>query len=529
MSKIYKNPAASEEMAEQYTIIERIRENNEIDKFKTGKDKLMHVITYGCQQNNSDSEKIKGMLSEMGYIHTDDRKIADLIIINTCCVRENAELKLYGSIGALKHLKKDNPELIIAVCGCMMQQDEAVQIIKKKYKHVDLIFGTHNLHKLPQLLERVINEHYTLIDIMNTDGKIIEDIPVFREDKYKAYVTIMYGCNNFCSYCIVPYVRGRERSRKLEDIVTEITELAKDGCIEVMLLGQNVNSYGKDLNENVDFADLIRQVNNIEGIKRIRFMTSHPKDISDKLITTMAECQNVCEHLHLPFQAGSNEILNKMNRVYTKEEYLAKIEKVKKAIPGIALSTDVIVGFPGETDADFDETLDVMSKVEFDQAFMFIYSKRSGTPAAKMVEQIDEDEKHRNFNKLMALQNDISKKINDTYLDKTVEVLTEGISKTKNEKYTGRTRTGKIVNFSGKGDLIGKLVNVKIDEIHSWFLNGFMIDEVNTIGTINTNDAAISGDKGTKIRIKYFFFVSAISMRCFLMMPFWHHVSWKLL
>lgn len=466
------------ELLKQKQITQRIRQNNEMEHLKTGKQKHMHVITFGCQQNSSDSEKIMGMLAEMGYTHTYKKEQADVIIINTCCVRENAELKLYGNIGALKQLKRDNPSLIIGVCGCMMQQEHAVEMIRKKYRHVDLIFGTHNIHKLPELLERSMDEKYTLIDILNTEGTIVEDIPVLREEKFKAWVTIMYGCNNFCSYCIVPHVRGRERSRMPEDIVKEIEGLAKDGCKEVTLLGQNVNSYGKDLEMKLDFADLIRLVNEIEGIERIRFMTSHPKDISDKLIQTMRECKKVCEQLHLPFQAGSNEILRRMNRKYTKEEYLNKVIKAKQEIPGVALSTDVIVGFPGETDEDFEETLDVLRRVEFDQVFMFIYSRRIGTPAALLEDQISNEDKHRNFDKLVKLQNDISRKLNEAYLDKTVEVLVDGTSKNDPTKYTGRTRTGKVVNFGGADGIIGKLVNVKINEIHSWFINGEMVNEV---------------------------------------------------
>lgn len=462
----------------QKEISDRIRQNNELEHLKTGKQKRMHVITFGCQQNESDSEKILGMLSEMGYVNTEKKELADVIIINTCCVRENAELKLYGNIGALKQLKADNPSLIIGVCGCMMQQEHAVEMIRKKYRHVDLIFGTHNIYKLPELLERSMDEKYTLIDILNTEGTIVEDIPVLREEKFKAWVTIMYGCNNFCSYCIVPHVRGRERSRRPEDIIKEISGLAKDGCKEVTLLGQNVNSYGKDLKMDMDFADLIRLVNEIEGIERIRFMTSHPKDISEKLIQTMRDCQKVCEQLHLPFQAGSNEILRRMNRKYTKEEYLNKVKKAKQEIPGVALSTDVIVGFPGETDEDFEETLDVLQQVEFDQVFMFIYSKRKGTPAAELEDPASYEDKHRNFDRLVKLQNDISRKLNEAYLCRTVEVLVEGTSKNDPSKYTGRTRTGKVINFSGEDGIIGKLVNVKVNEIHSWFLNGEMVNEV---------------------------------------------------
>ena len=470
-------PAA--ELIKQREITDRIRQNNEVEKLKTGKQKYMQVITFGCQQNESDSEKIKGMLSQMGYVHTDYKEKADIIIINTCAVRENAELKLYGNIGELKHLKRDNPALIIGICGCMTQQEHAAKIIKSKYRYVDIVFGTHNTYKLPELIERSMNERYTLIDIMDTDGFIIEDMPVLREESFKAWVTIMYGCNNFCSYCVVPYVRGRERSRQPEDIIKEIRELAADGCKEVTLLGQNVNSYGKDLNIEIDFADLLKMVNEIDGIERIRFMTSHPKDTSEKLIYTMRDCEKICEQLHLPFQAGSNDILKKMNRKYTKEEYLKKIELAKKEIKGVALSTDIIVGFPGETDKDFEETLDIVRQVEFDQIFMFIYSKRKGTPAEKMEDLLTYEEKHRNFDRLVRIQNSISKKLNDAYVDKCVEVLVEGYSKNDPEKYSGRTRTGKIVNFSGTGDIIGKLVNVRITEAFSWFLNGELVDEVN--------------------------------------------------
>ena len=458
----------------QKDIMLRLKENNSMEYQKNGKHKRYSVITLGCQQNVSDSEKIMGMLDEMGYQKTEERAEADVVVINTCCVRENAELKLFGNIGAFKQLKIDNPALLLCVCGCMMEQEHAVATIKKKYKHVDLVFGTHNLYRFPELIERSMNEKYTLIDIMNTEGFIVEDIPVRREDKFKAWVTIMYGCNNFCSYCIVPHVRGRERSRLPEDIINEIKHLAVGGCKEITLLGQNVNSYGKDLKLEMDFADLIKLVNEIEGIERIRFMTSHPKDISDKLIQTMSECKKVCEQLHLPFQAGNNKVLKAMNRKYTKEEYLEKIDKAKKILPGVAISTDVIVGFPGETDEEFEETLDVISKVGFDQTFMFIYSKRTGTPAAEMENQISEDQKHKNFEKLMKLQSGISKKANDHYLNKIVEVLVEGPSKNDASKYTGRSRTGKVVNFSGQGDLIGQLVNVKITEVFSWFLNGEM-------------------------------------------------------
>lgn len=460
----------------QKKVIARIKNNNEIEYNKTGRNKLFHIVTYGCQLNNADSEVLNGTLREMGYINSPDKNKADLIIFNTCCVRENAELKLYGNIGALKYLKKSKPELIIAVCGCMMQQKHAVETIQKKYKHVDLIFGTHNIYMFPELLEKTLNEKNTLVNILDSEGLIVENLPIARKEKHKAWITIMYGCNNFCSYCIVPYVRGRERSRKPDDILNEIKDLAANSCKEVTLLGQNVNSYGKDLDEECDFSDLLYKINDIKGIERIRFMTSHPKDISDKLILTMKNCNKICEHLHLPFQAGSDKILKLMNRKYTKDDYLRKIEKIRIEIPNIALTTDIIVGFPGETRIDFEETLDIVKKVQFDQAFTFIYSKRSGTPASGMEDLITNKEKHENFDKLIEIQNEISKKINDTYLGKTVEILVDGASKNNPKRLTGRTRTGKIVNFDNKGNKPGDFVYVKINEVYSWFLNGELVD-----------------------------------------------------
>lgn len=467
-----KAAISQNQIEEQKAIMQRIRQNNDMLHSKTGINKKMYIVTYGCQQNVSDSEKLKGMFIDMGYQETVKKEEADVILYNTCCVRENAELKVYGHLGALKKLKEQKPELIIAVCGCMMQQAHVVEHINKKYRHVDLIFGTHNLYKFPQLLEQALNEKNTLVEILDIEGQIHEGIPVLRENTSRAWVTIMYGCNNFCSYCIVPYVRGRERSRKPEFIIEEIRELAQTGCKEVTLLGQNVNSYGKDLEHKIDFADLIRMVNEVEGIERIRFMTSHPKDISDKLIQTIAECKNVCKHLHLPFQAGSNKILKAMNRKYTREEYIEKIEKVKALMPDIALSTDIIVGFPGETDEDFEQTLDIVRMVGFDQIYMFIYSKRKGTPAEKMEDVIDEVAKKANFQRLIDTQNEISKGINEKYVGKVVEVLVEGPSKTDSKVLMGRTEGSKVVNFKGGKELIDKIVKVKITEAHSWFLNG---------------------------------------------------------
>lgn len=443
-----------------------------------GKKPLANIHTFGCQQNENDSERIKGILAQMGFGFTDDNEKADLILFNTCAVREGAEDRVFGNLGALKHLSNRKPDVLIGICGCMMQQEEVAKKIKSKYKHVHIVFGTHTLYKLPQILSDAINTKAAVFDIENIHGDIIEDIPVYRESSPKAWISIMYGCNNFCSYCIVPYTRGRERSRKCEDIITEIKTLSADGVTEITLLGQNVNSYGKDLDEGIDFADLLRKVNEIDGIKRIRFMTSHPKDITDKLIDAMAECNKVCNQLHLPFQAGSNRILDKMNRKYTKEDYLSLIAKVKAKMPDIALSSDVIVGFPNETAEDFEETIDVLEKVRFDTIFSFIYSKRPGTPAAVMEDAITDEEKHKNFDRLLDVQNRISREINETYGNKIVEVLVEGPSKTNPDILSGKTTTGKTVNFpKGNNINVGDYVNVKITKVNTWSLDGEIVKE----------------------------------------------------
>ena len=412
------------------------------------------------------------MLEKMGYTLTEDRKIAEVVIFNTCAVRENAELKVYGNLGALKHLKTKNPNLLIAVCGCMMQQKEVSKRIKSKYKHVDLVFGTHSLYSFPELLLRVIKSQSRVIDLIDTDGHIAEELPVKRQEGPSAWVSVMYGCNNFCSYCIVPYVRGRERSRDKDAILDEIKSLAKEGYKEITLLGQNVNSYGKDLNESIDFADLLEEVCRLDGIERVRFMTSHPKDISDKLIDTMASNNKICKQLHLPFQAGSNRILKLMNRVYTKEEYLEKIEKVKAKMPDITLTTDIIVGFPGETKEDFEHTIDVLKKVKYDTIFSFIYSKRGGTPAAVMEDPIPMEEKKENFNRMLEVQDKISHEKNKALEGRVMRVLVEGESKTDPSYITGRTDGGKIVNFKGSPPLKGNFINVKITEAKTWSLMG---------------------------------------------------------
>lgn len=453
----------------QMEFIKLIKNANE------GFDKKYHILTFGCQMNENDSEKLAGMLSQMGYEETHDVNESDIIIYNTCCVRENAEQKVFGHLGALKKLKMEKPDTIIAVCGCMVQQEYVVEEIKKKYRNVDLVFGTHNLHAFPELLYSVLSTHDRLYDIQNIDGEIVEGLPVTRKDGIKAWVSIMYGCNNFCSYCIVPYVRGRERSRSVENIVNEVKMLAQHNYKEITLLGQNVNSYGKDTKGSMNFPELLYKVNQVKGIERIRFMTSHPKDISDDLITAMKDCEKVCEHLHLPLQSGSTKVLREMNRKYTKEQYLEIVNKVKDTIPGIALTTDIIVGFPGETDEDFENTLDVVRKSEFDSAYTFIYSIRKGTPAASRKDQITDHVKKRRFEKLLDVQNDISRKINDKLLGSELEVLVEGKSKNNPEIYTGRTRTNKIINFEGDETLIGKLKMVKIGKVQTWSLEGKLV------------------------------------------------------
>lgn len=472
MSRRSEIKVSQEEIARQYQFIDEIKELNYQKEMKTGYKKLYYIETFGCQMNEHDSEKLAGMLNEMGYAEGSCMEDSDLIIYNTCCVRENAELKVYGHLGPMKHLKKDNPDLIIAVCGCMMQQPEVVEHIKKVYRHVDLIFGTHNLYKFPELLYNAISSNQPVIEIMDSIGLIAEDVPIQRKDGVKAWVTVMYGCDNFCSYCIVPYVRGRERSREFGKIVDEVKMLGQQGIKEITLLGQNVNSYGKDLGGDISFARLLAELNKVDGIERIRFMTSHPKDLSDELIYALRDLDKLCEHLHLPFQAGSTKVLKDMNRKYTKEDYLNLVEKIKQNIPDISLTTDIIVGFPGETEEDFQDTLDVVEKVRFDQAYTFLYSKRTGTPAAKSLNQIPEDVKKERFQRLLELQNRISKEINDSYLNKKVEVLVEGKSKTNEKNYTGRTRGNKIVNFPGDDQLIGKLVTVNVNTVKTWSLEG---------------------------------------------------------
>lgn len=465
-----------EKIQEQDRFIEAIKEKN-TRFFAIHNQKPKYTIqTFGCQMNEHDSEKLCAMIEEMGYEKSVLQQECDLIIYNTCAVRENAELKVYGNLGALKNQKRKNPDLKIAVCGCMMQQPHVVEEIKTKYRHVDLVFGTHNIYKFPELLATSMDSESMLVDVWDVDGEVVEGLRSNRKFKLKAFVNIMYGCNNFCTYCIVPYTRGRERSREVKDILDEIKELVKNGTKEVTLLGQNVDSYGKTLDEKVTFAQLLRKVNEIDGLERIRFMTSHPKDISDEVIYAMRDCEKVCEFLHLPVQCGSTSLLKKMNRHYSKEYYLDIIEKARREIPDIAFSTDLMIGFPGETEEDVLDTIDVVRKVKYDTAFTFIYSKRKGTPAANMENQIPEQVKHERFNRVLDAVNEEIAKISESYKDKVVEVLVEGRSKTDENLLTGRTRQNKLVNFTGgNDDLVGKLVNVKITSPKSFSLQGELV------------------------------------------------------
>lgn len=463
---------SAEEMAQQQDYIRKIRTVTESRENQP----LAFVETYGCQQNTSDSEKIKGMLFAMGYGFCDDVLHADLVIYNTCAVRENAELRVFGNLGALKHQKRRRPDMIIGVCGCMMQQAHIAETIQKKYTHVDLVFGTHALYRLPELLYEVMQKQ-RVFATENEDGRIAEEISYFRSRPPLAKIPIMYGCNNFCTYCIVPYVRGRERSRDAEHIIKEVREVAQKGYREVMLLGQNVNSYGNDLESGLSFAALLQAVCRIDGIERVRFMTSHPKDLSDELIAVMASEKKICKQLHLPVQSGSDRVLKAMNRRYTRDQYLSLVKKVRAAMPEIVLTTDIIVGFPGETDADFAETVSLLKEVEYDTIFSFIYSKRNGTPAAKMPDVMDEAQKHQNFEAMLAVQNEISRRKNDAYLGRTETVLAEGLSKNNQETLTGRTEGGKVVNFPGTKEQIGQMVKVKITKTQTWSLFGEMIEE----------------------------------------------------
>lgn len=435
--------------------------------------RTFHITTFGCQMNEHDSEVIDGLLTERGFSSVKERKDASIVIINTCSVRDNADKRFFGTLGQLKKRKESDPSFIVCVCGCMMQQQRVVDTIKTKYPWVDVIFGTNSIHHIPELIEKVAIEKEKVVDIIENTEEIVEGLPAKRLFDHKALVNIMFGCNNFCTYCIVPYTRGREKSRAPEAIVAEVKGLVADGVKEIMLLGQNVNSYDGN---GTSFAELLKMLNDVDGLERIRFMTSNPKDLSDELIEAFTVCDKLCKNLHLPIQSGSNRVLKRMNRKYTREDYLKLIEKLRKTVPDITLSTDIIVGFPGESNEDFEETLSIVKEVEYDSAFTFIYSIRKGTPAEKFEDQIEESEKHRRFDLLVSAVNEISEKKNKVYQDRVEKVLVDGVSKNDKSTLTGRTDGFKLVNFAGKKELIGSIVDVKITDVKTFSLFGEVVE-----------------------------------------------------
>ncbi len=468
-----------DEPARQYYFIAKCRQYVKAETECSGHALTAAVVTFGCQMNARDSEKLSGILESIGYVLTEDEN-ADFVIYNTCTVRDNANQRVYGRLGHINSLKKKNPHMKTALCGCMMQEPSVIEKIKKSYRFVDLIFGTHNIYKFPELLAEMFESgtgggdgtHRMIIDIWQETDKIVENLPVERKYPFKSGINIMFGCNNFCSYCIVPYVRGRERSRSPEDILAEIRALAKDGVVEIMLLGQNVNSYGKNLENPVTFARLLKEIEKIEGIERIRFMTSHPKDLSDELIQVMKESEKICRHLHLPLQSGSTRILSAMNRRYTKEQYLSLVEKIRKEIPDIAITTDIIVGFPGEEPSDVDETIDVIKKVQYDNAFTFIYSKRTGTPAASMENQVDEAVVREGFDRLLKVVQDTARKRVARLEGQTLDAIVEEVNEQDDRLLTGRLSNNTIVHFPGDKSLIGRIVPVYLKECHGFYYVG---------------------------------------------------------
>ncbi|WP_105616057.1 tRNA (N6-isopentenyl adenosine(37)-C2)-methylthiotransferase MiaB [Vallitalea okinawensis] len=464
-----------EESRRQKDIIKDLRMMADKEYADSGEKKKYFITTFGCQMNARDSEKLRGILEEIGYEEASEEKEANLVVYNTCTVRENAEQRVYGRLGFLKSYKKHKKDFKIVMCGCMMQQPDILESIRTKYKHVDVIMGTHNLYKFAELLKTNIDTGEIIIDIWDSHGEIVEDLPSIRKHPFKASVNIMFGCNNFCTYCIVPYVRGRERSRTPEDIVNEIKELVADGVIEVMLLGQNVNSYGKNLDNPCSFTELLKSIEEIEGLERIRFMTSHPKDLSDELIEWFGQSKKLCNHLHLPVQAGSSNLLKKMNRHYDQEKYLELVNKIKEVRPDISLTTDLIVGFPGETEEDFEATLDIVKEVEYDNSFTFIYSKRTGTPAAEMENQIDEEVVKERFNRLLETLNEIIAKNNAKKVGQDFEVLVEDKNKNKEGMVSGRTTSNHLVHLKGGEELIGKIVKVHITGSKTFYLIGEMV------------------------------------------------------
>ena len=469
-------PAPFEEPERQYYFIKKGREYVTARSKELGRDLTCSIQTFGCQMNARDSEKLLGILKDIGYQESDDEENADFVIYNTCTVRENANLRVYGRLGQLKKVKRANGEMIIAMCGCMMQEPEVVEKIRTSYRFVDLVFGTHNIYKFAELIVAAFESKGMIVDIWKDTDKIVEDLPVERKYTFKSGVNIMFGCNNFCSYCIVPYVRGRERSRDPKDIIREIERLVADGVVEVMLLGQNVNSYGKNLEHPMTFAQLLEEVEKIDGLERIRFMTSHPKDLSDELIEVLGKSKKICKHLHLPLQSGSSRILKEMNRHYTKEQYLELVKKIRAAVPDIALTTDIIVGFPGETEEDFLETMEVVKEVQYDSAFTFIYSKRTGTPAATKEDQVSPEVVKDRFDRLLHVVQEIGSQKAGALQGTVQKVLIEEINAQDEHLVTGRLSNNSVVHVPGGADLIGKIVNVSLDECKGFYYLGTLAE-----------------------------------------------------
>ncbi|MDD6208834.1 MAG: tRNA (N6-isopentenyl adenosine(37)-C2)-methylthiotransferase MiaB [Clostridiales bacterium] len=470
------------ETVRQFEYMERLKGKIKELEQEAGHPLKACVNTFGCQMNARDSEKMIGILHEIGYTITPKEEDADFILYNTCTVRENANERVYGRLGHIKHQKKEKPHLMVALCGCMMQEEKVIETIQKKYSFVDIVFGTHNVFKLAELLWSRLESDRMIIDIWKDTDQVVENLPSERKYSFKAGVNIMYGCNNFCSYCIVPYVRGRERSRLPEDIIDEVTRLAEDGVKEIMLLGQNVNSYGKNLAKPMSFASLLAEVEKVPGIERIRFMTSHPKDLSDELIEVMSRSDKICRHLHLPLQSGSTRLLQIMNRKYTKEDYLLLVKKIRNAIPDISLTTDIIVGFPGETEEDFQETLDVVRQAEYDSAYTFIYSKRTGTPAAAMENQVPEDVVKDRFDRLLQVVSEVGANISGKDTGKVMTALIEEQNSQNPELVTGRLSNNMLVHLKGTVDMIGNIYPVRLDECKGFYYLGSLANEKEGLG-----------------------------------------------
>ncbi len=474
-------PSVDDEPARQNYFMAKCREYVRTMSEKLGRPLTCATITFGCQMNFRDSEKLLGVLEKAGYASIEDEETADFVIYNTCTIRDNANQKVYGRLGALGAAKRRQPGKRIALCGCMMQEEAVLARLRKSYAFVDLVFGTHNIYKFAELLTACFESRDMVVDIWEGTDTIVENLPVERKYPFKSGVNIMYGCNNFCTYCIVPYVRGRERSRKPEDIIREIRKLADEGVVEVMLLGQNVNSYGKGLipedgDEPITFAGLLRRIEEIDGIKRIRFMTSHPKDLSDELIAVMKESKKICRHLHLPLQSGSSRILQAMNRRYTREQYIELAERIRREIPDISLTTDIIVGFPGETRADVEETIEVVKRIRYDNAFTFLYSKRTGTPAAAMDNPVPESEIKEGFDRLLQVVQETARRQCARFQGQEAEVLVEERNEQDPSLLTGRMSNNTLVHFPGDISLVGRLVRVKLTECHGFYYSGSIVE-----------------------------------------------------